>query len=921
MLIYPQKLKQSVKNLDMAPSTKQIISFSIFFFMLLAACKNKSMYKPAAAIFMLEEKQLPAYEKEIDHKGLLADVESRKEASFTKGKDIYNQTCITCHGTPSQEGSIPTAFKFWKDQFKVGNDPYTMYQTLTRGYGGMPAQTNLTPVEKYDVINYVREEFMLKQNKTAYFKVDSNYLSSIPAGNTKGPKPNQRKPWAEMDYGNYFINTYELVDSTADPRETSRGPAPLKDENYANANFAYKGIAVRLDEGSGGVAAGNAWMIFDHDLMRVAGGWTGKGFIDWDGILLNGKHNISPRTIGSLHFSNPVEPGWANPTDGSFADNRFMAIDKRRFGPLPRSWTQYKGLYHYKDKVIIAYTVGNAMVLEKLGLEGTADKPIFTRTLNIAPSATMLKMRIAKTNAHVAIAGKDVSLQKEKGFYVLNVPASKSIKVKILIANPGIPDFKLLSTSTKDPEDLLPYTRGGEAQYPQKLLAAISTGEQKGVFKVDRMELPYQSPWKNQMRLSGIDFLEDKNKAVICSTDGDIWLVEGVLKKSGNLIWKRIGAGLFQPLGIKVIDKNIFVTCRDQLVKLHDLNGDEEIDFYESFNSDHQVTNHFHEFAMGLQTDKEGNFYYAKSGRHARRALVPQHGTLIKVSKDGQSTNIIANGFRAANGVCINPDGSFLVTDQEGHWNPMNRINWVTANNKFYGNMFGYNPSKDSSDTGMEPPLVWVEKDVDRSPSELLWVDSKQWGPLNGSLLSFSYGYGKVFIVPHEKIGDKVQGGLFELPIPKFSTGVMRGRFNPSDGQLYACGLSAWGSSQPELGGFYRIRYMGEKSTIPIGLNVKKEGVRLTFSHALSIREVKNDTSFKIQTWDLNRSRKYGSDHYNTKSLPVTKVEMSADRKELMLTIPGIKPTWAMEINYQLTGKNGQPITGKIQNTIYQLGK
>jgi len=133
--------------------------------------------------------------------------------------------------------------------------------------------------------------------------------------------------------------------------------------------------------------------------------------------------------------------------------------------------------------------------------------------------------------------------------------------------------------------------------------------------------------------------------------------------------------------------------------------------------------------------------------------------------------------------------------------------------------------------------------------------------------------------------------------------------------------LSAWGSSQPELGGFYRIRYMGEKSTIPIGLNVKKEGVRLTFSHALSIREVKNDTSFKIQTWDLNRSRKYGSDHYNTKSLPVTKVEMSADRKELFLTIPGIKPTWAMEIAYQLTGKNGQPINGKIQNTIYQLGK
>ena len=40
----------------------------------------------------------------------------------------------------------------------------------------------------------------------------------------------------------------------------------------------YKGIAVRLDQGAGGVAAGNAWMMFDHDLMRMAGAWTGEGF-------------------------------------------------------------------------------------------------------------------------------------------------------------------------------------------------------------------------------------------------------------------------------------------------------------------------------------------------------------------------------------------------------------------------------------------------------------------------------------------------------------------------------------------------------------------------------------------------------------------------------------------------------------------
>src|SRR5690606_27167546 len=135
-------------------------------------------------------------------------------------------------------------------------------------------------------------------------------------------------------------------------------------------------------------------------------------------------------------------------------------------------------------------------------------------------------------------------------------------------------------------------TRGGPARYAQKLTTPVSSKNAEGSFQVDVLHLPFNSPWKNQLRLSGIDFFEDNDKAAICSTDGDVWLVEGLLKNSGSITWKRIASGLFQPLGIKVVKGKIFVTCRDQLVKLHDLNGDAETDFYESFNSDHQVTDH-----------------------------------------------------------------------------------------------------------------------------------------------------------------------------------------------------------------------------------------------------------------------------------------------------------------------------------------
>lgn len=600
--------------------------------LLLVGCMSKNEYKQPAVVFTLKDEQLPDFEKDIDHQGLIRGVQDRFDESLRTGQYIYSKTCFTCHGDPLQAGSIPVSFRFWEGKFKVGNDPYSMYQTLTKGYGSMPPQHVLTPIEKYDVINYIQNEFVLKYNKDQYFQIDSVYLSSLPKGTSKGPVPTGQKPWAEMDYGNFLINTYELVDANASPREQSEGKAPLKDENLVDANFAYKGIAIRLNQGVGGIAAGSHWIIFDHDVMRVAGAWTGSGFIDWEGILFNGSHNISPRTVGDLQFENPVGPGWANPVTGSFSDNRFKASDQRRVGPLAREWAHYKGLYQHEGKTIISYTVGPTPVLEMFGLEAVKEgPPVFSRTLNIDAPGKLLKLRVAPIKNPVALVGDGAYLKKADGFFVVEVPRGKAVQIKLLISNASQESVDQLALPSAPVEMLDNYTRGGAARYPQKILTNIIAGEQEGAFQVDVLSPPFNSPWKNQLRLSGIDFFADKSKAVICSTDGVVWVVEGITQPTGTLSWKRIASGLFQPLGIKVVNEQIFVTCRDQLVKLNDLNGDGETDFYESFNSDHQVTNHFHEFAMGLQTDKEGNFYYAKSARHARRALVPQHGTLLKV--------------------------------------------------------------------------------------------------------------------------------------------------------------------------------------------------------------------------------------------------------------------------------------------------
>lgn len=1100
------------------------------------------------------QRALPDYESLIDHAGFIGDFD---QGAFQRGEEIYNSSCVNCHGTRDREGSLPTSLKFASQPFKSGSDPYTLYRTLTEGFGMMVAQTHMVPSEKYDVIHYIRQEYLREHNPSQYFEVDQDYLSLLPEGSARGPQPPDRSEWLRMDYGPNQVMTMEIGDD--------------------GENFAYKGNAMRLDAGPGGVAQGRHWMVFDFDTLRVAAAWSGEEFIDWNSIHFNGNHGVHPRLAGDLHLANPTGPGWGRPADGSFEDTRLVGRDGRRYGPLARDWAQYRGMYYHGPDTVIEYTVGKARILELPGVIPSDDEPVFTRTFNIgardqplilqvahridplasldtrgltawfgqlalspglppnteAPTealrfegATYLElkdstglnlgtgdftlkariktgqggtivaqtanqsewapdgltwfvqdghltldigwvgafggsqpvaddqwhdvavsyrqdsgeiqffvdgepdpllghlqrkedlddpvMRIGYTAANFpeptffegqisevlffnsALKGKQVQDWKaggtppsghwdlgssidgmvqdkakeghplsvlegsssnrpdgEEGITVagvegqvngmhwdssngdlrLHIPAGKDDRMFTLwfASSQDLDSARTIADQVVidiPARDLTPKTKGGPSRWAQVLTAEAVIARNDGPFAVDVLKRPTDNPWSCRLRLTGFDFTDKGDTAILSTWDGSVWKVSGLnsLPEEANgdgeqtvaVTWHRIASGLFQPLGVKILRGKIHVTCRDQIVILHDLNGDEEIDWYECFNNDHQVTDHFHEFAMGLQSDTEGNLLYAKSARHALPALVPQHGTLLRVSKDGQHTEIVANGFRAANGVCINPDGTFIVTDQEGHWNPKNRINYVKPGG-FYGNMYGYHDVTDESDAAMDQPLVWITNNFDRSPGELLWVDSPKWGALQGQLLNVSYGAGKVFVVPHEEVGGQMQGGMCALPIADFPTGIMRGRFHPGDGQLYLAGMFAWAGNKQQPGGLYRLRYTGAPVHLPVELSATETGITLGFSDTLDPAAASLTTNYHLKIWDLKRTRNYGSPHLNEQDLQVSSAKLSSDGQTIQLEVPGIQPTWCMEIRYELLTADGERIQGTIHNTIHQL--
>lgn len=1112
--------------------------------------------------------RLPEYEKRVDHAGLIRALD---DDASERGEKIYSRLCINCHGDKQKPGSLPTALRFAEGKFRHGGDPYTMYKTLTHGFGLMVPQAWMVPKQKYDVIHYIRENYVRENRQQQYVAVTDAYLDGLPEGNTFGPEPVEYAPWSDMNYGPSMINTFEVG----------------SDGN----NFAYKGIAVRLDSGPGGVSKGNKWAIFDHDTMRLAAAWTRRadskesGFINWQGIHFDGRHGTHPRIAGDLQFENPTGPGWALPGTRSFEDNkRVVGRDGRRYGPLPASWAKYKGLHTIGNRTIIEYTVGGRGILEQPGHVGLAaedDAPVdvFTRTITMHPGNTAGLMLVAthpedqvlfeQTDGGTAIlrpdstvsratvasefngaswlqitdaqtmdmTGHDFSItarirttgngtifcktesegpwvpngktffirggrlcydigwvgvvQSKKriddgrwhdvamtwnhetgrvtfyidqrkngggvlrpkktvtghvakiGFSAGNFPNpsfftgeihsvsfwQKELSVKDIaalrqdsstdhaephagwhLADDAVKDGHLVSSGSRhikaevipgaDPvgrktivsgivgdvrnkatfssdrnrlllnfppddssqnavvwtasvdakisheelsklaeriEDRLQtddlqkrISVGGPARWPDVITTTPVTGPDNGPFAIDALTTPAANPWFARVRLTGHDFYDDGDRVAVCSWDGDVWMVSGLTtlnssandngsKKTPQLKWKRIASGLFQPLGLKIVAGDIYVTCRDQLVILRDRNSDGETDFYECFNSDHQVTEHFHEFAMGLQRDEVGNFYYAKSARHALKAVVPHHGTLLRIPSDGSRTDILANGFRAANGVCLNPDGSFIVTDQEGHWNPKNRINWVREGG-FYGNMFGYHDVTDESNEAMEQPLCWITNAFDRSPAELMWIDNEAWGPLNGTLLNLSYGYGKVYVVPHEEVDGQMQGGMCQLPIPQFPTGTARGRISPHDNGLYLSGMFAWGSSQQaQEGGFYRIRSTGRPSYLPVRLRTADKQLQLTFTDPVDARTAVDPKSYTIKVWSLKRTANYGSKHYDEHEIQVSSATVSSDSKTMTLTVPELAPTWCMEIKCRLKSPDGDSFERIIHNTIHHL--
>ncbi|MEC7542553.1 MAG: DUF6797 domain-containing protein [Verrucomicrobiota bacterium] len=842
----------------------------------------------------------------VNHRELaFFDPKARGKGYLEEGKTLYLQNCTACHSKDGITPPInPLSRMFTKHRMENGGDPYGMFRTLTYGFRNMMPSVQLNPTDRYKVIHYLREKIIKEKSPELYVKFDQSATYKMPKSpDTTGNEAERIEELARLgylrDYGKALIS-------------------PVIGNAKSNN-------ALTIDLGN------RATISYDLGTMRTIGAWTG-GYLDFSGTL---HHRLRAAGLPAARFEMIVRSdGWQWAWNGK-AENQPPDLFPKTV--WPENQLRYNGHYPWGDETVISYSVQGRPVLESPTLERMGNVPVIHHRLSIRPGSNSLELIVLddlpEIRGKTATSGHSIAwLQtkdervrfrsSENGKLVLQIPPSE----QPLHLNVAVTHDESDSVKEQKPShqvvNLLERTKGGPRRWEttHTLKGRLATSTFQG-YAMDSVTVPLKNAYNSWMRTSSLAFFPD-GKLAVGTLPGDVWIVSGINDELDQVTWQRFAAGLYEPLGMKVVDGVLTAITRGRIVKLHDYNQDGEADFYEAFFNEDEPDKGWHAYNFDLEVGKDGSFYYGRTGGFSQWS-VP--GGVVKVSADGKSSKVLGAGLRVPNGIGKLPDGRITLGDNQGTYVPASKIS-ITGENAFHGagswTKHGdkYDPEK------IIEPIVYMPQDLDSSSGGQLWVKKdKRLGPLSGQYFHTSYGKAATMYVMMDKIGDLVQGAVYRLPL-KMESGTMRAATSPVDGLIYYSGLTGWQAGATQEGSIQRLRFTGEEGIYLKQAKARENRLELTFTETVEPEKL-DPSSFAASAWNYRWSKGYGSptfmlsepDTRGTEELTIQDLSLSQDGKTLLVAIPGLQPCHNLKLDFAVTGANGSGLKGPVYFTIHKL--
>lgn len=398
------------------------------------------------------------------------------------------------------------------------------------------------------------------------------------------------------------------------------------------------------------------------------------------------------------------------------------------------------------------------------------------------------------------------------------------------------------------------------------------------------------------VRVGGMDFLPDGRLVVAhYEPGGGVYIYDHVLEGNREAVEvKKIASGLYKPLGLRVVNGQIYVLQSNQLTLLIDHDGDDVIDEYRTVATGWDLSDNFHEFSFGLlYHEEEGKFYATLSSpvlpggaSQVPSAAGLDRGTVIRIDPSDGSFEVVARGLRTPNGIGFGVDGEMFVTDNQGAWLPANKLIHVQEG-AFYG-FRDVDPVLHGDLPETPAAVLLPQGEIGNSPSEpTLIIDES---PYAGQMLHGDVHHGGLKRVFLEKVDGVYQGAVFRFS-QGLEAGINRLVWGP-DGALYLGGIG-FGGNWGHMGnqyGLQRIRYNGKTTFEMLAVRAKTNGMEIEFTEPLALGVGTRGTDYTVAQWNYQPTPAYGGPKRDYEFLPVREVHVSSDRRTVFLELDGLKP-------------------------------
>lgn len=421
------------------------------------------------------------------------------------------------------------------------------------------------------------------------------------------------------------------------------------------------------------------------------------------------------------------------------------------------------------------------------------------------------------------------------------------------------------------------------------------------------------SPEGAVLEVGGMDFLSD-GRLILSTRRGQVWILENPdCEDPKDARFTLFAEGLWEGMGLNVVDDEIYVLQRGELSLLSDEDGDGVCDTIETVADGWGLSGNYHEFAFGLPQFPDGDFlvtlnvsFFSPKWWHGK-APVPYRGWALKVSKEGKVTPF-ALGLRSPCGTGTDAEGNLFVTDNQGDWVASSPV-YHLEEGQFYGHPASLEWTEEYRSTGTraadeapapassnrKPPAIWIPYKWSRSTGSLLAdTTGGAFGPFEKQMFIAELTNGMVLRAGMERVQGQLQGWV--TPFYEQVGSVIRMVHSPEGDTLYL-GMTnrGWGGRSPG-DGVARIRYTGGTPFAVMDVSLLQTGFEVTFSEPLG-GEVTTE-SVQVAQYDYNYWWEYGSPPTNRVSRATKSVSLSEDRRTLSFEVEDLTPAMVASIQF-----------------------